>query len=45
MTLEYGDVINQEVVDAAVLMTIKIRGETPGLPLKRVVEQAVHRPV
>ena len=43
MTLEYGDAINQEVVDAAVLMTIKLRGETPGLPLERLVEQAVHR--
>jgi hypothetical protein len=43
MTLEYGDVVNQEVVDAAVSMTIRLRGETPSLPLERLVEQAVHR--
>ena len=43
MTLEYGDAINQEVVDAAVVMTFKLRNETPGLPLERLVDQAVHR--
>ena len=43
MTLEYSDAINQEVVDAAVLMALRLRDEAPGLPLERVVDQAVHR--
>ena len=42
MALEYGDVINRRVVDAAVLMTLKLREETPGAALERLVDQAVH---
>src|SRR5665213_3474440 len=42
MALEYGDVINQIVVDATVLMTLKLREETPGVALEFLVDQAVH---
>lgn len=43
MSLEYGDAINREVVEAAVLMTLKLRAETPDAALERLVDQAVHK--
>lgn len=43
MTLEYGDAINREVVDAAVLMTLRLREGAPDVALERLVDQAVHK--
>jgi hypothetical protein len=43
MTLEYGDVINREAVEAAALMTLRLREGAPGEALERLVDQAVHK--
>ena len=42
MTHEYGESINAEVIEAAVVMTLKLRRETPGVALELQVDQAVH---
>jgi hypothetical protein len=42
MTHEYGESINAEVIEAAVVMTLKLRREAPGVALEVQVDQAVH---
>lgn len=42
MTHEYGEPINAEVIEAAVLMTLKLRRESPGIALEVLVDRAVH---
>jgi len=42
MTHEYGESINPEVIEAAVVMTLKLRREAPGVALETQVDQAVH---
>lgn len=42
MTHEYGESINAEVIETAVVMTLKLRKERPGVTLKVHVDQAIH---
>jgi len=42
MTHEYGESINAEVIEMAVLATLKLRKEAPEVPLKVHVDQAIH---
>jgi hypothetical protein len=42
MTHEYGESINAEVVETAVVTTLKLRKEAPGVPLNVHVDQAIH---
>lgn len=42
MTHEYGDPINAEVIETAVVTTLKLRAEAPEVPLKVHVDQAIH---
>jgi len=42
MTHEYGEPINAEVIEMAVATTLKLRKETPEVPLKVHVDQAIH---
>ena len=42
MTHEYGESINAEVIEMAVLTTLKLRKEAPEVPLNIHVDQAIH---
>ena len=42
MTHEYGESINAQVIETAVVMTLKLRAEAPGVALKDHVDQAIH---
>ena len=42
MTHEYGEVINAEVIEKAVAITLKLIAETPEAPLGDHVEKAIH---
>ena len=42
MTHEYGESINAEVIETAVLTTLKLRKEAPEIPLTVHVDQAIH---
>ena len=42
MTHEYGDSINADVIERAVVMTLKLRTEAPAVALEVQVDQAIH---
>jgi len=42
MTHEYGGSISAEVIEAAVVMTLKLRRQAPGVALEIQVDRAVH---
>jgi hypothetical protein len=42
MTHEYGESINAEVIETAIVTTLKLREEAPEVPLKVHVDQAIH---
>lgn len=42
MTHEYGDSINAEVIETAVVTTLKLRKEAPEVPLAVHIDQAIH---
>jgi hypothetical protein len=42
VTHEYGDSINADVIERAVVMTLKLRTEAPAVALEVQVDQAIH---
>jgi len=42
VTHEYGESINADVIEAAVVMTLKLKTDAPGVALEIQVDQAVH---
>jgi len=42
MTHEYGESINAEVIERAVVMALKLRKEEPEIALEIQVDQAIH---
>lgn len=42
MTHEYGEPINAEVIETAVVTTLKLREKAPDVPLNVHVDQAIH---
>ena len=42
MTNEYGDSINADVIEQAVIMTLKLRTEAPAVALAVQVDKAIH---
>ena len=42
MTHEYGDSINADVIERAVVTTLKLRTEAPAVALEVQVDQAIH---